>query len=90
MLSASIRVRDEMFHADAVIPGTMQLFPQELWNVSLGTSYRHLFDNGWTAGGGVSVGSASDRPFDAIRDMTVGVNGFLARRRGTTTPGCSR
>ena len=47
-----------------------------------GASYRHLFDNGWIAGGGFNVGSASDEPFHTIHEMTGGVNGFLRIPQG--------
>lgn len=80
--SASIHVRNELFQTDALFPTTGQPFPDTLWNVHLGTTYRHLFDNGWVAGGTVSVGSASDKPFDTINEMTAGLNGFLRIPQG--------
>jgi hypothetical protein len=80
--SASVHVRSELFQTGAILPTTMQRFPDSLWNVGLGTSYRHLFDNGWSAGGGLSVGSASDKPFHGIDEMTVGVNAFLRIPQG--------
>src|SRR5262249_36497762 len=74
-VSATAHVRGEFFHTGAVfLPDTGQAFPSELWNVHVGATYRHLFDNGWIAGGGVNVGSASDRPFSSIHEMTAGVN----------------
>jgi hypothetical protein len=76
-LSVNAHVRAEFFTTDAVLLDTMQPFPDELWNVHFGASYRHLFDNGWIAGGSVSVGSASDKPFHSINEMTAGVNAFL-------------
>jgi hypothetical protein len=80
--SMSVHVRNELFHTRAVFPDTLQPFPDELWDVRLGTTYRHLFDNGWVAGGTVSVGSASDKPFNSINEMTAGVNGFLRIPQG--------
>jgi hypothetical protein len=77
LVSGSVRVRGEFFHTDAVLPDTGQPFPDELWNINFGANYRHLFDNGWVAGAGVNVGSASDKPFHGIDEMTVGVNAFL-------------
>ena len=44
-------------------------FPSELWDVSAGLSYRHKFDNGWTGGVALTVGSASDEPFNSIDEM---------------------
>ncbi len=80
--AASFNGRGEVFHTHAILPTTGQAFPDELWNVRLGTTYRHEFDNGWIAGGTVSVGSASDRPFHSIEEMTAGVNAFLRVPQG--------
>src|SRR5262249_48597592 len=44
-------------------------FPDELWDLSAGLSYRHKFDNGWTGGVSLTVGTASDRPFNSIDEM---------------------
>ncbi len=71
------RIYNELFDTHAVLPGTARPFPSELWDVRLGMTYRHLFDNGWIAGGSLSVGSASDRPFHSINEMTAGVSAFL-------------
>jgi hypothetical protein len=75
--SAAVNVRNENFQTHAILPDTRQSFPDDLWNIRFSTNYRHLFDNGWIAGGGVSVGSASDKPFHSIDEMTFGVNAFL-------------
>jgi hypothetical protein len=80
--SASIHVRSELFQTNAILPTTGQPFPDNLWDVRLGASYRHLFDNGWVAGGGVSVGSASDKPFHGYDEMSMGVNAFLRIPQG--------
>jgi hypothetical protein len=70
-------VRDRLIDSDAVLPLTGQIIPADLWNVNLGLRYTRLFDNGWIAGGGVSVGSASDHPFWSINEMNVGMNAML-------------
>jgi uncharacterized protein DUF6268 len=80
--SASAHVRSEIFQTQAILPDTRQPFPDDLWNIRFGTTYRHLFDNGWTGGATVSVGSASDRPFAGIDEMTAGVNAFLRVPQG--------
>jgi hypothetical protein len=80
--SLSAQVRNELFHTAAILPDTGQPFPDVLWNIHLGTTYRHLFDNGWIAGGTVSVGSASDRPFNGLNEMTLGINAFLRIPQG--------
>ena len=72
--SASSHVRAEVFHTGAMLPDTHEPFPNELWNIHLGTNYRHLFDNGWIGGASVNLGSASDKPFSTINEMVVGAN----------------
>jgi hypothetical protein len=69
-------LNNEAFDTQAVLPDSHLRFPSDLWNVNMGTGYRHLFDNGWTAGGTVAVGSASDDPFHSIHEMTINVSGF--------------
>jgi hypothetical protein len=51
--------------------------PETYWDLRLGGTYRHRFDNGWIAGGNLTVGSASDRPFDTIDEWIVTGTGFL-------------
>jgi hypothetical protein len=77
ILAVSLRARNEMFDTGALLPKSDKPFPQELWALSLGTTFAHTFDNGWIAGGGVNVGSPSDHPFNSIREMAVGVNAFF-------------
>lgn len=75
--SVSAHIRAEIFDTGAILPNTLQPFPDELWNVRFSTTYRHLFENNWIAGGSVSFGSASDKPFNSIHELTAGVNAFL-------------
>ncbi|MDY3561514.1 DUF6268 family outer membrane beta-barrel protein [Gemmata sp. JC673] len=70
-------VRNTVFFTDAVLPASRRPFPDTLWNVNLGLAYTHKFENGWTAGGTVGVGSASDKPFNSINEMTANVSAFL-------------
>ena len=74
-LSGDARYQD--LHNRAILPDTRQRFPDELWDVTFGGSYRHKFENGWIGAGGVTVGSAGDQPFQRRRDV------FL--RAGDTT-----
>jgi hypothetical protein len=78
----STHVRSEVFNTGAVLPDTGQPFPDDLWNVHVGTSYRHLFSNGWIGGGNVTVGSASDKPFHSFDEMVVGASAFLRVPQG--------
>ncbi len=82
--TSSLGTRWEAFSTHAILPNTGQPFPDDLWNLRAGTTYRHLFDNGWIAGGTVTVGSASDKPFHGIDEMTAGLNAFLR------IPSCER
>jgi hypothetical protein len=75
-------LRAELFQTHAILPDTLQPFPEDLWVIRFGTTFRHLFDNGWIAGGGLNFGSASDRPFHSIDEMTGGVNLFLRVPQG--------
>jgi hypothetical protein len=80
--SGTVHVRGEIFNTNAILPDTKQPFPEDLWNIRFGTTYRHLFDNGWVTGGTVNFGSASDKPFHSINEMTAGVNAFLRIPQG--------
>lgn len=63
--------------SDARLPGTWVQFPGELWNVRLGTTYRHRLDEDSIVGANLTVGSASDRPFAGGDEITVNGTGFL-------------
>ena len=78
--SVSASVRDEIYQTHAILPDTRQAFPEDLWNIRFSTSYRYLFENGWIAGGVVSVGSASDKPFNGLEEMTAGISAFAFPR----------
>jgi hypothetical protein len=77
VLLARAGVRSQVFQTDALLPNQEQPFPGQFWNVSLGLVGAHTFDNGWTGGGGVSGGSASNKPFESFRDLNATVFGFL-------------
>jgi hypothetical protein len=77
MFMVTTGVQDSLFSTDAVLPDTHQAFPDELWNINLGTNYMHKFDNGWMGMAGVNFGSASDKPFHSINEMNVGFMGLL-------------
>ena len=74
-LSGSARFQDLDTHA--ILPDSFEAFPDQLWDVRITPAYRHRFDNGWTAGGQVSVGSASDKPFHSWDEIIVRANAFL-------------
>ena len=61
----------------AVLPDSGLPVPEQLWDIEVGTMHIRELANGWRAGGMLRVGSPSDRPFAALRDMTVTLLGFL-------------
>ena len=74
--------RNELIETAAILPDTGQPIPSELWSVNLGLSYARQLSDGWVAGGGVSIGSASDHPFATIHEMNVGMNAMLRIPQG--------
>jgi hypothetical protein len=80
--SLSTAVRAEEFHTGAILPNTLQPFPDQLVDVRFGTSYRHQFENDWIAGIGGSFGSASDQPFHSVNELTGSLNAFLRVPQG--------
>ncbi len=81
-LSFSGGVRNVLFETDAILPDTGQSLPSDLWGVNLGLRYNRQLNDGWIAGGGVSIGSASDHPFAGIHEMYVGMNAMLRIPQG--------
>ena len=73
-LSASFDALD--FDTDAILPDTCEAFPDHLWDVRVGGTYRRALANGWIAGGHVSVGSPSDRPFASADEVLVTATGL--------------
>jgi hypothetical protein len=80
--SGNIHIRSEVFQTGAMLPNTGEHFPDKLWNVHLGTSYRHLFDNNWIGGGSVNLGSASDKPFATWNEVVASATAFLRVPQG--------
>ena len=73
-LSASFDALD--FDTDAILPDTRGVFPDHLWDIRVGGTYRRALTNGWIAGGHVSVGSPSDRPFAGADEVLVTATGL--------------
>jgi hypothetical protein len=72
-----VNVRSQLFQTDALLPGMTQPFPDQFWNVSLGVTEVHRFDNGWLGGLAVSGGSASNKPFQNASELNANVLAFL-------------
>jgi hypothetical protein len=75
--SASARLRYQEFDTGAVLPDTRTPFPDELWNIRFGTTYRHRFASGWIAAVNANLGSPSDRPFASWDEMEVSATAVL-------------
>jgi hypothetical protein len=75
--SASVRIRKQEFATGAVLPDTGEPFPDNLWNVRFGTTYRHRFESGWIGALNVNLGSPSDKPFASWDEMEVSATAVL-------------
>ena len=79
-LQGSLRFQD--FDMDVILPDTGLPFPEELWAVSLGATYRYRFGRGMMVGGSVDVGSASDQPFHSSQEIVESVTAFFRMPSG--------
>ena len=75
-LTASAGVRSDLLQGQPAAGGGGPLSAQ-VWDVRLGLTGARCFDGGWSAGGGLKVGSAGDRPFDGPGKLDAAVNAFL-------------
>jgi hypothetical protein len=75
--SLTARGRYQDFSTNAVFPTSGQRFPEELWDLRAGTAFRHKFDNDWIGGGSLTIGSASDKPFDSVDEVLVQAIAFV-------------
>jgi len=66
----------------AILPDSGRKFPDDLWNLSAGFSYRHRSAGGWIWGGFVSLGSPSDKPFHSENETDASLTGFLRLPHG--------
>lgn len=77
IVTATGSARLDLINTDAVLPDSGRAFPSELWNISLGLNYIRRYDNGRTGGVNLNIGSSSDQPFGAARDINFGAVAFL-------------
>lgn len=64
-------------NGSAVLPDSGLPVPSQLWDIEAGLMHIRDLGDGRQAGGMVRIGSPSDQPFAAWRDMTVTFLGFL-------------
>jgi hypothetical protein len=77
MVMASGILDESHFTGQAILPDTLQAFPSDLWNIQLGFKHMRQYQNGWSSMLMFDVGSASDKPFRSLREVTVQLGGFL-------------
>ncbi|MBL9162805.1 MAG: hypothetical protein JNL18_08745 [Planctomycetaceae bacterium] len=61
----------------AILPDSQLPVPDNLWKIEGGAMNFRELDNGWKTAAILKIGSVSDQPFDALRDMTVTTIGSL-------------
>ncbi len=75
--AATLRTGVRSLGTGAVIPGTGESFPAELWDLNFGLVHRRRLSNGGTVGGQLSLTSPSDRPFASWEETAILLNGFF-------------
>jgi hypothetical protein len=73
----TLGVKNSLYDTNAIMPESLQPFPEELWNITLGAMFLRKFDNGASGMISINVGSASNQPFHSIDEMTVGFISML-------------
>jgi hypothetical protein len=73
----STHVQSTLLSTSAILPTTLQPFPNQLWNIWFGTNYFHVFDNGMIGAALFEAGSASDQPFTEMRNNSAAGTGLL-------------
>jgi hypothetical protein len=74
LLSAGITALD--IETRSRLPDTWERFPTSLWDLRLGATYRRKLEGGGVAGGNLTIGSASDRPFASGAEVTADATAF--------------
>ncbi|MFO0863815.1 MAG: DUF6268 family outer membrane beta-barrel protein [Gemmataceae bacterium] len=77
MVLASVGLRHDAVGGNVILPDSQRVLPSQLWDVRLGMIYLRNYEDGWTTGAVLNVGSSGDRPFAGSRDMNVGAIGFV-------------
>jgi hypothetical protein len=70
-------LRHLLFQGQTVLPTSGRAFPDQLWDIRIGATYLHIFDNNWLFGANINLGSASDKPFNSGREFVMGTMAFL-------------
>jgi hypothetical protein len=80
VVSAALRMQD--FDTRAMFPDSGGSFPGELWDAAAAITYRHKFENNWIGSVNLSVGSASDKPFNSWDEMYIRATALLRVPQG--------
>ncbi|EAQ81877.1 DUF6268 family outer membrane beta-barrel protein [Blastopirellula marina] len=63
--------------SNAILPDSGVPLPDRFYQINFGVTHFRELANGWQAGGMLSVGTATNEPFDDINDMTLSAVAFL-------------
>jgi hypothetical protein len=77
VLLGSLTLRNTQFQTDAMLNSSGRPFPGQLWDVGAGLTYLRDLGDGWSAGGVVTLGSRSDRPFNSLQELFPSAIAFL-------------
>ena len=69
-------------NTNAVLPDSGRAFPSDLWDLRIGSSYRHKLKRGWVLGGELTVGSPSDKPFYSYDETSINAKATLLTVQG--------
>ena len=61
----------------AILADTGSKLPDHLWDIQLGGQYRRRLNQDWIGGLRISLGSASNKPFDSVEELIVNALGTL-------------
>lgn len=67
---------------NAVLPTDRTRFPRNFWDAQAGGGFVHQFGDGWSTGGAINIGTASDRPFNSLREATLSALAFVRKPDG--------
>lgn len=82
--TVGVDLEARLFNKSIDLPLSGRKSPEELWDLEATTTYRRKFSNGWIGGGSLSIGSASDKPFQSGRDLSYSLNVFVRIPHGTS------
>lgn len=74
IFSFQLKIGMRDFHTNVLLPNTISEFPDPLYDVGLGATYRLKTQGGWNVGVNFNVAAPSDIPFADGHDVRVGAN----------------